>query len=115
MRCNCENSGCQVCKGEGCTYQAGEQRFQLVGLVCDGCAHYMPERYRVASITTVAPSIRLDHLTDGPLTPFVLMSRACHFAAQYPQRAEEVANALHTALTEHGWVREGEEPSNEGA
>src|SRR5688572_3642365 len=34
----------------------------------------------------------LEHSCDGPLTPFVLMSRACQYAARRPYAAEAAAN-----------------------
>lgn len=41
--------------------------------------------------------------TDGPLTGFVLMSRACDLVAK-GHNPEAVANALHEALTDLGYL-----------
>lgn len=47
----------------------------------------------------------LDHGTDGPITAFVLISRATTLAAAHPAHAEVVANALYECLTEYSWLR----------
>lgn len=42
---------------------------------------------------------------DGPLTPFVLISRAARLASdRRAWHAEDVANALHEELIDHGWL-----------
>jgi hypothetical protein len=42
---------------------------------------------------------------DGPLTPFVLISRAARIASDRRAfNAEDVANALYSELTERGWL-----------
>ncbi len=46
----------------------------------------------------------IGHLTDGPLTAFVLMSRATRYAAR-TGRARTAANALDELLTEGGFLR----------
>lgn len=47
----------------------------------------------------------LDHGTDGPITAFVLISRATALAAEHPAYAEIIANALHECLVEFRWLR----------
>ena len=41
--------------------------------------------------------------TDGPLTSFVLISRACGLVAK-GSNPDAVANALHDALSEYGFL-----------
>lgn len=57
---------------------------------------------------------RLEHNGDGPLDPFILISRACEASSQAAhehgsnvvaneQAVEEIANALYLALRDRGW------------
>lgn len=46
---------------------------------------------------------RIEHNGDGPLSPFVLMTRACELASKPGSDHETVANALYLALKERGW------------
>ncbi len=52
---------------------------------------------------------QLNHGCDGPITPFVLISRACLFAQETkdPVKAMDIANALNELLTEYGWLKNG--------
>ncbi len=51
---------------------------------------------------------RLNHGCDGPITPFVLISRAINLAyGQSGEHAENIANALHELLIDYGWLKEG--------
>ncbi len=45
----------------------------------------------------------ITHRCDGPLTPFVLISRAIAFGG------ENMPDALHDALTERGWLTKSED------
>lgn len=47
---------------------------------------------------------RIDHLCDGPMTPFVAISRACHLSSTLVVHPEAVANALDAVLTRYGWL-----------
>jgi hypothetical protein len=59
------------------------------------------------------------HRGDGPLTPFVLICRACRLAAEgsrpgqngrsEPTLDEIAAEALHDELVAHGWVSTSED------
>lgn len=73
-------------------------------------------------LCTAQPAVMVTHVksaltytSDGPLTPFVLISRAVEVAMHAgAERAtgmigsepteEHISNALHEALTEHGWI-----------
>jgi len=46
----------------------------------------------------------LSHGCDGPLTPFVLMSRATDLVARGKASADVAANALCEELESFGWV-----------
>jgi len=46
----------------------------------------------------------ISHLCDGPVTAFVLMSRACKLAEKGTFDSEVVANGLHAALLELGFT-----------
>lgn len=48
----------------------------------------------------------IEHRCDGPLTPFVLISRACRLAASGEHEPCNVADALYAALSERGWLRD---------
>lgn len=48
----------------------------------------------------------LSHGCDGPITDFVLISRACRLAASGKFGAPEVANALDEVLREYGFLKE---------
>ncbi len=54
---------------------------------------------------------KLNHGCDGPITPFVLISRAIQLAAENDGEAfayaENIANALDELLTEYGWLKDG--------
>lgn len=57
-----------------------------------------------ATIQTVTDVLLLlERGDDGPITCFVLISRACALAGQGAD-TELVANALHISLTEYGWL-----------
>lgn len=49
----------------------------------------------------------LDHGCDGPITPFVLISRAIDYAIRWPASRENIANALDELLTHYGWLNHG--------
>lgn len=50
------------------------------------------------------------HVTDGPITPFVLISRAMRMASDRRAfNSEDVANALHEELSERGWIVDDED------
>ncbi len=59
------------------------------------------------SITAIKE--QLNHGCDGPITPFVLISRAMYMAAgdQTIEKATIIANALDELLTEYGWLKHG--------
>ena len=59
-------------------------------------------------LTTQQIRDQISHTTDGPVTAFVLMSRAAHIvkAGADPERA---ANALYEELWERGFVKEEDE------
>jgi hypothetical protein len=66
-----------------------------------------------AAIEAIRKEIAYPH--DGPVTEFVLMSRACEVAAR-GANPEACANALHEELTARGFLRNGwVEPSGERA
>jgi hypothetical protein len=44
------------------------------------------------------------HRCDGPITPFVLIARACDGAAAKPSDATALANALYEELCDRGWL-----------
>lgn len=46
----------------------------------------------------------IDHGCDGPLTAFVLISRAARLAERRKYDSEAIANALLESLTEYGWI-----------
>jgi hypothetical protein len=46
----------------------------------------------------------IDHNCDGPMTPFVAISRAITLASTHSYDAEVLANALDQILEEHGWL-----------
>ncbi len=50
---------------------------------------------------------RLNHGCDGPITPFVLISRATMLASSRTEFPENIANALDELLTEYGWLTNG--------
>ncbi len=56
---------------------------------------------------------QLNHGCDGPITPFVLISRAIRLATNAPYiegysgHPENIANALDELLTEYGWLKNG--------
>ena len=47
MQCNCENLTCKVCQGNGCSHQAGDTRVMYIGAICDACAKYTPECFKL--------------------------------------------------------------------
>ncbi len=51
----------------------------------------------------------LNHGTDGPITPFVLITRAniLSFTSDYTEEITFIANALDELLTEYGWLKDG--------
>jgi len=59
----------------------------------------------------VAAEEEIEHLCDGPLTPFVLIGRATDLAAKGEHSADAVANALHTCLQRLSPERPGCTPS----
>jgi hypothetical protein len=46
----------------------------------------------------------LDHGCDGPVTKFVLISRAIDEASKYPERKAELADELFELLVYYGWM-----------
>jgi len=50
----------------------------------------------------------IEHGCDGPLTPFVLISRAMLVVQQQRARAPMAADALYSALHERGWVTDSD-------
>lgn len=67
---------------------------------------------KIISSLHLAEEFNFDHTTDGPVDPFVVISRACE-AASSGKNCEAVANSLYETLKEHGWLKEGEIPSSE--
>lgn len=66
---------------------------------CKACKPCMP------CLTCVAHTVEvLTHGTDGPITDFVLISRAMKLAASQRVSPEIVANALNDALVSYGWL-----------
>lgn len=52
-------------------------------------------------------SCAISHNTDGPVTDFVMISRAVELAAKGVFQPDVLAEALHNELTERGFLREG--------
>jgi len=52
---------------------------------------------------------KIDHGCDGPITPFVLIARACDLASGSERERSAVANALHGALVSYGWLSDGDD------
>lgn len=46
----------------------------------------------------------ISHLCDGPITPFVLIRRACQLVEDKKYDATTVANALDDELTDRSWL-----------
>lgn len=51
----------------------------------------------------------IDHGCDGPITPFVLIARACDVASRGDCHAHAVADALHEALESRRWLRDDDD------
>ena len=51
----------------------------------------------------------LENRCDGPLTPFVMISRAMETHIQCKYTASDIANALYESLLEYGWVSPDED------
>jgi hypothetical protein len=50
MNCNCENSKCLTCKGEGCTNEASNIKVMYVGFICQPCSLDMPLKYIISGV-----------------------------------------------------------------
>lgn len=62
MRCNCENSGCAVCGGKGCTIETdGTFRAMYIGAICSDCAKNMPAEYLIDPYSTRGRQVYLEH------------------------------------------------------
>lgn len=48
----------------------------------------------------------INHGCDGPITPFVLIMRACELVEEGKYDVQSVANALDLELCERGWLAE---------
>jgi hypothetical protein len=48
---------------------------------------------------------QITHNGDGPITPFVLISRACELSRRGEVPAEVAANALHEELSDRCWLK----------
>jgi hypothetical protein len=61
----------------------------------------------MTKMTTMDARETIAHICDGPLTPFVLISRAVELAGGKQSPDDPVANALYDALKDAGWLRDG--------
>lgn len=59
---------------------------KVVPCKCDDCIHIARAKHDI------------DHGCDGPITAFVLISRACRLVEKRKYDSETIANALHAAL-----------------
>lgn len=60
-----------------------------------------------APLTPYEAERRISHLCDGPITVFVMISRAVELAAKYPADRETIANALYDLLGNYGCLTVG--------
>lgn len=69
-----------------------------------------PQRLAVAAEierSIAAAREEIADLTDGPLSAFVLIGRACLGASKDPEHVSAYANALYEELVERGWLDAG--------